>query len=202
MERRRQLVERQPILGRLKIALADGAPAGGSWSKGAVGEEKFGAALAAMSDTGLLVLHDRRIPGSKANIDHLVVTPAGVWVVDAKRMKGLIECVDNGGWFRTDLRLRVRGRDQTEKLVGGVHRQVDQVTNALADGPVAGVQVRGALCFVDAEFRLFAKPFAVQGVVVTWGKALRERLLLPGPIDPEQAAAVHRHLARSFPPAV
>ncbi|MEO6532232.1 MAG: nuclease-related domain-containing protein [Pseudolysinimonas sp.] len=30
-------------------------------------------------------LRDRRIPGSKANIDHVVRAPRGVFVIDAKR---------------------------------------------------------------------------------------------------------------------
>lgn len=34
------------------------------------------------------VLRDRRIPGSRANIDHLAVTPTGVHVIDAKRYNG------------------------------------------------------------------------------------------------------------------
>jgi len=33
----------------------------------------------------LWILHDRRIPGSRANIDHIVVAPSGVWIIDAKR---------------------------------------------------------------------------------------------------------------------
>ncbi len=38
--------------------------------------------------------------------------------------------------------------------------------------------MRGALCFVDAEFSLFAKPFTIDGVVVAWGEALNEEHLL------------------------
>jgi hypothetical protein len=64
------------------------------------------------------------------------------------------------------------------------------------------VPVRGALCFVDAEFSLFAKPFTIDGVVVSWGRALNEQhLLVPGPFDEDDRTALHRHLARSFPPA-
>lgn len=33
-------------------------------------------------------MHDRRIPRSRANIDHIVVTPGGVWVIDTKRRVG------------------------------------------------------------------------------------------------------------------
>lgn len=198
-ERHRRLKERQPVLGRLKIAIANEPQAGASWAKGAVGEQKFGAALDRTGDE-VLVLHDRRFPRSKANIDHIAVAPGGVWVIDAKRYKGVVTKVDKGGWFRTDLRLTVGGRDRTA-LVRGVQRQVQHVEQALATLDGDPVAVRGALCFVDAEFRLFAKPFAIDGVLVAWGKALRERLLQPGPMDADRRTAVHRHLATSFPPA-
>ncbi len=49
-----------------------------------------------MREEGLGVLHDRRIPGSKANIDHIVVGPAGVFAIDTKRYTGKIERRDHG----------------------------------------------------------------------------------------------------------
>jgi hypothetical protein len=35
-----------------------------------------------------VLLHDRRIPGTRANIDHLAVTPTGVYVIDTKKYQG------------------------------------------------------------------------------------------------------------------
>ncbi len=48
------------------------------WEQGAVGEAKVGRHLNEFAGPNVVVLHDRRIPGSRANIDHLVVTPGGV----------------------------------------------------------------------------------------------------------------------------
>ena len=56
-----------------------------AWSLGAIGEERVGAAVDAIAGQSIRELHDRKIPRSKANIDHLVVTPGGVWVIDSKR---------------------------------------------------------------------------------------------------------------------
>jgi hypothetical protein len=153
-EHRRLLKAHRPILGRLAIAIAGPPADGDSYAKGAVGEEKLGAALDAMAEKGLLVLHDRRRPRTAANIDHLVVAPTGVWVVDAKRYSGLITKVDKGRWLRSDMRLTVGGRDRT-KLVHGVQKQMADVRRVL-DEPHTAVPLRGALCFVDAELRLFA----------------------------------------------
>lgn len=60
---------------------------------------------------GIRVLHDRRVPGTRGNIDHIVVAPAGVFVVDAKRHKGLIRIRDVGWLFRRDERISVGSRD-------------------------------------------------------------------------------------------
>jgi hypothetical protein len=199
-ERHRRIKEDHPILGRLALALADEPDAGRSWETGAVGEQRFGAALDQMVDRGVLVLHDRRLVPSKANIDHIAIARNGVWVIDAKRYRGLVTKVDKGGWLRADIRLTIGGRDRTA-LADGVLRQVDRVRQCVSDNVGDQIPVRGALCFVDAEFRLFAKPFEVRGVLVSWGKALRERLVEPGPLTVEQQTEVHRQLARSFPPA-
>jgi hypothetical protein len=61
---------------------------------GARGEEKLAGAILAMP--GVNVLHDRRVPGSSANIDHIVIAPAGIFVVDAKLYQGLIRIRDRG----------------------------------------------------------------------------------------------------------
>jgi hypothetical protein len=55
-----------------------------AWRQGAEGEERLGHRLDQLTGEGFVILHDRRVPGSQANIDHLVVGPTGVFVVDAK----------------------------------------------------------------------------------------------------------------------
>ena len=199
-EVRRQLKQRRPILGRLAIAIAGPPTNGASYAKGALGEERLGGALDAWADQDAFVLHDRRRPRTAANIDHLVVAQGGVWVIDAKRYSGVITRVDKGGWFQSDLRLTVGGRDRT-KLVDGVHKQMADVRRVLEGSAVPDVEVRGALCFVDGEYPLFAKPFEVGGVLVTWGKALRERMATPGRLDLEQRTLLRNHLAAALPPA-
>lgn len=92
-----------------------------------------------------------------------MVTPAGVWVVDTKRYAGKApeKRVEGGSFSPRVEKLYARG-DKT-RLVDGVLRQVAVLTEALGDVPV-----RGVLCFIDAEWPLFASPFTVNGVSVTW----------------------------------
>ncbi|HET7182919.1 MAG TPA: nuclease-related domain-containing protein [Candidatus Limnocylindrales bacterium] len=102
-----------------------------SWGKGAVGEEALGAKLSALAEERRVILHDRRIPGSKANIDHLAVTPGGVYVIDAKHYSGRLQQRDLGRWFKTDLRLYVGRRDCT-KLLHGSEDQAQVVCRSSA----------------------------------------------------------------------
>jgi len=199
-EMRRQRVERRPVLGRIANAIAGPPTAGAEHLKGAVGEEKFGAALDTMTAHGVLILHDRWRPRTAANIDHLAIAAGGVWVIDAKRYAGRIERIDKGGWLRVDYRLVVGDRDRTN-LVDGVQRQIADVRAVLDIALPSEVRVLGALCFVDGDFALFAKPFAVGEVLVTWGKALRERLMEPGPLDARARALIYERLASKLPPA-
>lgn len=38
---------------------------------------------------GEMIFSGRRMPGTAASVDHVVVAPSGVWVIDAKKWKGM-----------------------------------------------------------------------------------------------------------------
>jgi hypothetical protein len=59
------------------------------WERGAQGEAATAAALGALSSRGWTTFHDVRWPGrQRANIDHVAVGPAGVFVIDSKNWTG------------------------------------------------------------------------------------------------------------------
>jgi hypothetical protein len=60
------------------------------WRQGAAGEVATGAALASLPGRRWAVMHDLRVPGSRANIDHLVIGPTGVWVIDTKTTRARV----------------------------------------------------------------------------------------------------------------
>ena len=59
----------------LILAVSDDPQPTRAWDTGAIGDERLGARLNELAGDELRVLHDRKIPGSSANIDHLAVTP-------------------------------------------------------------------------------------------------------------------------------
>jgi hypothetical protein len=137
-------------------------------------------------------------PGTRANIDHLVVTPWGIRVVDAKLYAGKRpDFRVEGGFlgFGGTTHLTVGGRKKDD-LVDGVLWQVERVQTAFGDMAT----VRGILCFVDADWPLIGGNFSVRGVRVVWPNRLAKELLQAAPptIDSE---AVSRALAAQFPPS-
>ncbi|MDO8381833.1 MAG: nuclease-related domain-containing protein, partial [Microbacterium sp.] len=171
--REQRIRANHPKLGGLILALSDDPQSTRAWERGAIGEELLAERLKDLP-AGMRVLHDRRVPGSRANIDHIVVSSAGVWVIDAKRYKGKRpELHVEGGILRPRVEsLRVGGRDQT-KLVDGVASQVERVAGAVADPDVV---VRGVLCFLEADWPLFGGDFTVRDIAVVWPRLLTKRI--------------------------
>lgn len=184
-------------MGGLILALSDERQSTQAWDTGAVGEERLGKGLDGLRSDTVRVLHDRRIPGSRANIDHLAVTASGVYVIDAKKYRGRPQLKIEGGLLRPRVeRLLVGSRDCT-KLVDGVLKQVEVVRAALTDE----IPVRGVLCFVEADWPLIGGRFTTRDVQALWPKKLYPQLQLVGPLAAQTIEAVHRQLAQALPPA-
>jgi hypothetical protein len=193
-ERRRETFGRLAPLARL---LARPNASTEAWARGAEGEERVGALLRRAVGENGVVLHDRSIPHSRANLDHIAVVPSGVWVIDSKHYRGRLERRGVGGWFRSRAALYVAGRDHST-LVHCALRQRSVV--AAAAGP--DVPVRAALCFTGAEWPRFARPFTIDGVLVTWPKALARVLGMPGRLDASTRNSLATRMAVAFPPYV
>ena len=189
-----RLREKWGRLGGIAVALSDEKQSTKAWATGAVGEERLGARLDSLASASLAVLHDRRIPGTKANIDHIAITAAGIWVIDAKRYKGRPELKIEGGILRPRVEKVLVGRRDCTKLVDGVLKQIDLVREVVDDIPVMG-----ALCFVEADWPLIGGAFTARGVHALWPKRLAKILVeAEGPID---VPATREPLASHFKPA-
>jgi hypothetical protein len=68
------------------------------WWRGAVGEETSAALLRRLGSRRWHVLHDRGVPGFRVNLDHLVIGPTGVWVIDTKTYRAPLRA----RWHRVD----------------------------------------------------------------------------------------------------
>lgn len=188
---------KHPKLGGLILALSDDPHSTTAWNTGALGEERLGQRLNELASDGKMrVLHDRRIPGTRANIDHIAITPTGIYVIDAKLYVNKRPTLKiEGGILRPRTeKLLVGGRDQT-KLVNGVLKQVDVVRGIVGDD----VPLTGVLCFIESDWPLIAGAFTTRGVEVLWPKKLYPRLTAAGPHN-GRVHVLHRVLAASLPP--
>lgn len=193
-KREERIRARHPKLGGLILRVSDDPQSTRAWERGAVGEERLGGRLDALASDDVAVLHDRRIPRSRANIDHLVVTRGGVWVIDAKRYQGRPTLTVEGGLIRPRTEKLLVGRRDCTKLVDGVLKQVDLVKGIVEETPVVG-----ALCFVEADWPLIGGSFVTREVKVLWPKLLAWRLADDrGETD---VAALRDVLAQRLPPA-
>ena len=189
-----------PRIGGLVLALTDDPQSTKAWSRGAVGEELLAKRLDPLASPTLRLLHDRRIRRTRANIDHMVVTQNGVYVIDAKRYQGRPALRVEGGILRPRVERLLVGRRDCTKLVDGILKQVGLVQSALADIH-PNTPVSGMLCFVDADWPLIGGSFTTRAVQVMWPKKAAAELQKPGPLDEAQIDAITRTIADAFPPA-
>jgi hypothetical protein len=185
-----------PRLGGVILAVVDEPQSTLAWERGAVGEQKLAEALAGLAD--VIALHDRKVPGTRGNIDHLVVGPGGLFVVDAKHYKGRIDVRDKGGLFRTDDRLYVGGRDCSH-LADNMGWQVKAVETLLASAECT-VPITPVLCFIDVDWPLVFAPKSFRGVRLERPRSLRNLIAATPALDSAAIEKLARILATGFPP--
>lgn len=142
-KRQKELGAIPGLRGKLVRALDKEPQSTTAWAKGAEGERRLASTLEAGLTTGAVVLHSRKVPKTRGDIDHLIVASSGIWIADAKNYQGRVEGRDVGGWRTSDVRLYVNGRDQT-KLVDNFEWQVAAVRRARSDGLRRGADPSGA----------------------------------------------------------
>ncbi|MFP3882950.1 MAG: nuclease-related domain-containing protein [Actinomycetota bacterium] len=166
-----------------------------AWSKGASGERRVGRMLDRLGGKEVAVLHDRTIPGSRANIDHLAITPSGVFTIETKRYKGRLEVRARSAQLWINRRNR-------SNLLTQAHRQAESVQETLTRAGLAEVPVTPVLCFVETRLPLLM-PKQVGGVMICTPNMLRRRLTHQRSqrMSPDRVAATVESLDAKFRPA-
>lgn len=108
------------------------------WARGAQGESLLAEMMGPLGADGYYRLDDRRIPGSEANLDHVLLGPAGVFVIDAKSWSGRIWI--DGKSLRQDHRRRDDHLERVRVQAVGVSTIVEELMGRR-------VEVRPVICF-------------------------------------------------------
>jgi len=160
-----------------------------AWRRGAVGERHTARLLAPLERRGWAVLHDLAIPGSRANLDHLVIGPGGVAVIDTKQYRGRL-WLDSSG-------LLWGGRQLLSMTLRKVLWEADQADEVLG---VADVQVPAIIAVHGA--RIPRGRLEVDGVTVAPARQVPDLLrALPPILGPERVAWLADRARLRFRPA-
>jgi hypothetical protein len=169
------------------------------WRKGAAGERSTARMLRPLERRGYVVLHDRGLGRETdvANIDHLVIGPTGVIVVDSKN------------WHRhTMIRYRrgelLVGRTRGAKVIAGTaleRRRVSTVlTMELGEQLGGPVQAHAVLAVHGARLPYWRRP-AIEGIPLVRARGARRWITgLPRVYDPAAVELLAAVAARRFPP--
>ena len=172
------------------------------WIKGAAGEYLMDQFLHKNLPADAIILNDRRVPGTKSNIDHIVVVSSGVWIIDSKNWTGRIEYKANS-MMSVNTRLFVGGKDRTSEIES-IYGLVIPVAQVIED---RSVPIKSALVFIDGDWsmtslpRMLAnKPYQHLGVWITPPRTLAKLINEPGPLQPEAVRRVGLKLDEALKP--
>jgi hypothetical protein len=140
----------------------------------------------------VLVLHGRSAPTTRGTIDHVVVAPSGVWLVDSKYHGGRVAVRD--GVDKLDRPLLFVGKHNVTGMVENLRWQTEAVRAALMPIGFDDVPVTGVLCFTGAEWGWFAKPIRMGAQLVTWPEHLISEIEGTVVIGAPEIDFIGRHL--------
>jgi hypothetical protein len=112
------------------------------WQQGRAGEERVAQVLDGLAPHGVRAVHDRSAPDSDANLDHVVVAPTGIFVIDAKNWAGTLAVRDGHLWQSG------RRRDEIIDSAIAQHAAISRLVESL--GPPHPLPVRAVVCFAGS----------------------------------------------------
>lgn len=139
---------------------SSGDAAAAAWAAGAEGERRVAAELGNLREAWT-VLHDRLLrPGqSEANLDHVVIGPGGMFLVDAKNRAGRVVEYD-GGLFQHVTR---DGQNHSVSLAGELKKVHGMAAYMAVE---SGKPVAPVLCLAGPQTAAFGEPRMLRGVWV------------------------------------
>jgi hypothetical protein len=108
-----------------------------TWQRGAQGERHTARLLRRLARDGYVAFHDLVLPGNtRANVDHLVIGPSGVFVIDSKQWTGSVHHGTDGLAWHNHYRL--------DRTVDTVRWEAETVSRLLGTRAAALLCVHGA----------------------------------------------------------
>jgi hypothetical protein len=131
-----------------------------TWQRGAHGERQTARLLDRLGRDGYVVFHDLAMPDSPANVDHLVIGPSGVFVIDSKQWTGRVHQGAEGLVWHNHYRL--------DRTLATVRWQAETL------GRLLGIPVAPLVCVHGAHVQ--GGGLEAQGVAIVPAALLRSAL--------------------------
>jgi hypothetical protein len=131
-----------------------------TWHRGAQGERHTARLLDRLTRNGFVMFHDLAVPGSAANVDHLVIGPTGVFVIDSKQWIGSVHQSADGLVWHNHYPL--------DRTLGTVRWEAQAV------GRLLGTRAAALLCVHGAHVQ--SGGLHAQGVAIVPDHLLRSAL--------------------------
>jgi hypothetical protein len=132
-----------------------------SWRRGAEGERHTARLLDRLVRDGYVVFHDLAVPGNtSANVDHLVIGPSGLFVIDSKQWTGSVHQSSDG--------LAWHNHYPLEQTLETVRWEAEAV------GRLLGTRIHALLCVHGAH--VHGGGLHAQGVAIVPASLLRSAL--------------------------
>jgi hypothetical protein len=131
-----------------------------TWQRGAQGERRTARLLDRLTHDGYVVFHDQAVPDSPANVDHLVIGPSGVFVIDSKQWAGSVQQGTDGLVWHNHYRL--------DRTLETVRWEAETI------GRLLGTRIAALLCVHGAH--VHGGGLEAQGVAIVPAYLLRSAL--------------------------
>jgi hypothetical protein len=132
-----------------------------TWQRGAHGERHTARLLDRLTRDGFVVFHDLAVPGNtSANVDHLVIGPTGVFIIDSKQWTGQVHQGADGLVWHNHYPL--------DRTLETVRWEAETV------GRLLGIRVAALLCVHGAHVQ--GGGLHAQGVAIVPAHLLRSAL--------------------------
>jgi hypothetical protein len=173
-------------IARLKRHVEHAERAEEPWGSGADGERRTASLLGQLTPHGWFLLHDVHWPGRPlANLDHVLVGPGGIVVVDAKNWSGAVE-------VRAGV-LRQNGYSRNPAVDGSLGQAA--AVAALVDAPHRHL-VRSIICLTGQPDLAEVTGSGVE--VLGVNRVVARVAALPAVLDPQSVIGIYSHLGQQL----
>jgi hypothetical protein len=167
------------------------------WARQSFVDRRLGSRLDRELQGCAAVLHHRQRPNRSGSIDHLVIAATGIWVIAVVHDATSIEPHRRlDPTVARSIRIGGEPRPDLFDQIGG---DVQAVRHAIEPIGFSWVDVHPVLCLTKVDKGLRSLPFQVDGVGISWAKALVGDIGRRGQLAPRQIATLATELSVVFP---